>query len=121
MSKTSGKNTPIERGDVYWVSFDPTLGTETQKTRPAVILSNNLFNKHLPRLLVAPITSNVQKLFEFEAPVTITKKKGKVMLDQMRAIDKGRLGKKICKLDFNEIIKIDLALKKALALDGVVA
>jgi mRNA interferase MazF len=117
MNKTIGKEPQIKRGDVFWVNFDPTTGTETRKTRPAVVLSNNLFNKHLPRLLVAPVTSNVDKLFEFDALVYISQKKGKVMLDQMRAIDKGRLGDKICTLLPEEIINIDFALKKALALN----
>lgn len=117
MSRTGGKSKLIKRGDVYWVNFDPTFGTEVKKVRPAVILSNNLFNKHLPRLLVAPVTSNVEKVFEFDALVLVSQKKGKVMLDQMRAIDKGRVGDKICVLTTEEMIDVDLALKRALALN----
>lgn len=56
MNQTTGKHP--KRGDIYWVSFDPSQGTETQKTRPAVIISNNIFNKNLNRVIVAPITSN---------------------------------------------------------------
>ncbi|MBS0655466.1 MAG: type II toxin-antitoxin system PemK/MazF family toxin, partial [Verrucomicrobia bacterium] len=55
-----------KRGDVFWVTFDPQMGTEVKKTRPAIILSNNLFNKHLPRLIVVPLTSNTRKVFEFD-------------------------------------------------------
>lgn len=113
--ETANKNSP-KRGDVYWVCFDPTLGTEVKKTRPAVILSNNLFNKHLPRLIVVPITSNVAKVFDFESLVLVNEKKGKAMLDQIRAIDKNRLGKKICSLTFAEVQDIERALKEALAL-----
>ena len=115
MNKTAGKESP-KRGDVFWISFDPTVGTEVKKTRPAVILSNNLFNKHLPRLLVVPITSNTARVFDFESLVSIHGKKGKAMLDQLRAVDKSRLGKKICSLTFEEIQDIERALKEALAL-----
>jgi mRNA interferase MazF len=115
MNKTVGKDFP-KRGDVFWVCFDPTLGTEIRKTRPAVILSNNLFNKHLPRLIVVPVTSNTVKVFDFEALVLINGKEGKAMLDQIRAVDKNRLGKKICSLSFEEVQNIEKALKEALAL-----
>ena len=116
MSKMIGKTLDIKRGDVVWVIFDPTEGTETKKTRPAVILSNNLFNQYLPRLIVAPITSNIEKQFEFDALVFVGKKQGKAMLDQIRAIDKKRLGKKIGTLTFDELKSIERALKCALAL-----
>jgi mRNA interferase MazF len=106
-----------KRGDVFWVNLDPTQGTETKKTRPAVLLSNNLFNKYLPRVIVAPITSNVSKIFEFEAFVSVAGKEGKVMLDQTRSVDKGRLGKKICSLTEEEIRAIEIALKLALELN----
>lgn len=115
MTKTAGREMP-KRGDVFWVCFDPTLGTEIKKTRPAVILSNNLFNKHLPRLIVVPVTSNIAKVFDFESLVLISGKKGKAMLDQIRAVDKNRLGKKICSLTFEEMQNIERALKEALAL-----
>ncbi len=110
MNKTTGKNSP-QKGDVFWVNFDPTQGTETKKTRPAVILSNNLLNKHLPRLLVAPITSNTSNLYDFDAPVVVSGKKGKVMLDQSRAIDKTRLGKKVCSLSLEEMNEVERALR----------
>lgn len=117
MNKTAGKEAVIKRGDVFWVNLDPTTGTETRKNRPAVVLSNNLFNKYLPRVIIAPITSNVEKIFEFDSIVTVAKKKGKVMLDQVRTIDKGRLGKKLCALTSEEMASIEKALKRALDLN----
>lgn len=110
MSKTTGKEFP-KKGDVYWINFDPTLGTEIKKTRPAIVLSNNLFNKHLPRLLVIPITSNTVNVYEFDAIVEIAGKKGKAMLDQTRAIDKSRVGKKICSLSSQELEDVERALR----------
>lgn len=113
MSKTPGKD--IKRGDVFWVNFDPTQG-EVRKIRPAVILSNNMFNKHLPRLIVVPVTSRVEKVYEFDALVFVAGKKGKAMLDQIRAIDKSRLGSKIGTLTRDEIADVDRAIKLALSL-----
>ena len=52
-------NEQPKRGDVYWIILDPTFGTETQKTRPGVILSNNAQNSKSPRVIIAPITSTV--------------------------------------------------------------
>lgn len=116
MNKTNGEQSLVKRGDVYWANFDPSRGTEIQKVRPAIILSNNLFNKHLPRVIVVPVTSNIERVFAFDALVVIDQKKGKAMLDQMRAIDKSRLGKKICSLTTIEMIDVDRALKLAVAL-----
>lgn len=115
MSKMTGNETP-KRGDVFWVNFDPTQGTETKKVRPAIILSNNLFNKHLPRLIVVPLTSNVSKKFDFDALVLVNGKQGKAMLDQIRAIDKSRLGKKISSITADEMLDVEQALKIAVAL-----
>ena len=118
MPTTIGRRLKSEprRGDVYWVNFDPTKGTETQKLRPAIILSNNYFNKHLPRLIVAPVTSNTEKVFEFDALVQIMDKQGKAMMDQIRTIDKSRLGKEIGTLSLREMADIERALKLVLAL-----
>ncbi len=109
MKQTTG-NHP-KRGDIYWVSFDPAQGTEVQKTRPAVIISNDMFNKNLNRVIVAPITSNVKNIFDFDCEVCIQGKKGKIMLDQLRTIDKSRLTSKIEVLDSKILEKLEEALK----------
>lgn len=80
------------RGDIYWVNLDPTIGSEINKTRPVIIVSNNTGNAVSQRVIVAPITSNLTKLFPFEVAVQIGQKKGKILLDQIRTIDKIRLG-----------------------------
>jgi mRNA interferase MazF len=60
-----------KRGDVYWVALDPALGSEIQKTRPAVIVSNNSCNAYGSRVVVLPLTSNVESLYPGEALVTV--------------------------------------------------
>ena len=61
----------MNRGEVWWVNFDPAVGGEIRKHRPAVILSNDLANKHLNRVQVVPLTSQTGKLYPSEAAVTI--------------------------------------------------
>ena len=109
-------STNLKRGDVYWISLDPTVGSETKKTRPCVILSNDAQNKKSSRIIIAPITSNIQKIYPFEAHVEVLGKEGKVMLDQLRCVDKARLGKYASSFDMATILAIEGALKIALAI-----
>lgn len=105
-----------KRGDVYWISLDPALGSETQKTRPCVIISNDAQNKKSSRIIIAPITSNASKIYPFEAPVDVMGREGKAMLDQLRGVDKARLGKYVTSFDSQTMFAIDTALKIALGL-----
>ena len=88
----------IARGDVYWVNLDPTIGTEIQKTRPALVVSPNDMNAALPRVIIAPITSAGQPM-GCRPEVTFQRKKARILLDQIRCVDKVRLGKKMGKID----------------------
>lgn len=110
------KNEYPERGDVYWIDLDPTVGTETQKKRPCVILSNNIHNKKMPRVIAAPLTSQIKTLFPFEQLVQVKDKKGKIMLDQLRCFDKQRLKGKFWKLDVLEMQEVEEKLKGLLDL-----
>ncbi len=109
MSQTSGRHP--KRGDIYWVSFDPSQGTEIQKTRPAIVLSNDMLNKNLNRIIVAPITSNTKHVFDFDCAVIVEKKKGKIMLDQLRAVDKSRLKNYIESIEAKTLKTLEDALK----------
>lgn len=114
---TSMINKEVKRGEVYWVNLDPTQGSEIQKTRPAVILSNNIQNKMSSRIVVIPITSNTDKVFPFEAKIILKKKNAKALTDQVRSIDKARLGDCICMLTKAEINDIERAMKVTLSLE----
>ncbi len=80
----------VKRGEVYWVNLDPTVGTEIKKTRPCLIVSPDDLNGTLPRVIVAPLTSKGQTL-GCRPEVDLAGKKTRVLLDQIRTIDKQRL------------------------------
>jgi len=80
----------VKRGEVYWVVLDPTVGTEIQKTRPCLIVSPDDMNAVLPRVIIAPITSKGQPL-GCRPEIMLNGKKGRILLDQIRTVDKRRL------------------------------
>jgi len=111
----------VKRGDIWLVNLDPTLGHEIRKSRPAVIIQNDLGNKYSPITIIAPITSqNIEKTYPIE--VILNKKSSglekisKVLLNQIRAIDKRRLIKKLGKVDYGTMVKIDNSIKISLGL-----
>lgn len=81
------------RGEVWLVALDPTLGSEIQKTRPCVVVSPPEMHDHLRTVIVAPMTSKGRSA-PFRIPVTFKRKQGLILLDQIRAVDNGRLVKK---------------------------
>ena len=81
----------MKRGEVWWVSFDPSVGGEIRKKRPAVIISNDAANQFLTRVQVMPLTSSVGKLYPSETYITLRRKKAKAMADQLTTVSKKRL------------------------------
>jgi mRNA interferase MazF len=98
------------RGEVWWVSFDPAVGGEIQKTRPAVILSNNAANAALNRLIVVPLTSQSAKVYPGEALVTLRGAQSKAMADQITTAAKQRLRTKIGNLSQLDITAVEKAV-----------
>ena len=82
------------RFEVFLVNLDPTLGSEIMKTRPCVIISPDSMNKYLGTILIAPMTSTIRN-YPTRLNCTFENKHGQIALDQIRAVDKIRIGNKL--------------------------
>ena len=91
-------STPVLRGEVYWVNLDPAIGAEIKKTRPALVVSPDDMNATLPRVIVAPITSKGQPL-GCRPELVFNGNPARVLLDQIRCVDKARLVRKMGEID----------------------
>lgn len=105
-----------KRGEIYWVNLDPTVGSEIQKTRPALVISNNSGNEFSSRVIVAPITSSAARIFPFQVAIELNGKPRKILLDQIRTVDKTRLKNKLSAVDKSILDSVDKAIKISLAL-----
>lgn len=106
----------MQRGEVWWVEFDPAVGSEIRKTRPAVIVSNNSANRNLSRVVVLPLTGNTERQYPGEALVTVDGQSRKAMADQIMAADKTRLKSQLGTLDKADMQAVEDAIKLHLAL-----
>ncbi|MFL5803698.1 MAG: type II toxin-antitoxin system PemK/MazF family toxin [Roseiflexaceae bacterium] len=106
----------MQRGEVWWINFDPSIGGEIQKQRPAVILSNDAANKYLNRVQVVPLSAKVDRLYPSEALITLNGKLQKAMADQLTTVSKLRLGNIVGRLAAADLAKIERIVKLQLGL-----
>ena len=110
----------IKRGEVYWASLDPTIGAEMKKTRPVLVVSNDLNNLHAPTVTILPITGVVEKIYPFEVALKPgsfgNRESSKVKADQVRTIDKRRLGRSLGMIPADLLGKVEQALRLHLSL-----
>ena len=112
----------IRRGDIYYADLRPVIGSEQGGVRPVLIIQNDMGNKHSPTVIVAAITSQMHKSklpthVELGSDRYGIVKDSVILLEQVRTIDKSRLKEKVCHLDNDALVKIDIALKISLDLD----
>jgi mRNA interferase MazF len=108
------------RGTLYWVQLDPVIGSEIAKTRPALIISNDIGNQYADRVIVAPVSSGASaKVYPFEVYLSMGEaglpKPSKVLLDQIRTLDKSRLGAHIGTLSVERMEEVRRAIQHSLA------
>jgi mRNA interferase MazF len=106
----------IRRGEIWWVDFQPAVGSVAGKTRPAIIVSNDASNQHMARVQVVPLTSTASHLYAFEAYVRVRGKQSKAIADQIMTADKSRLKKKVGAVTKQEMMEIERALSVQLGL-----
>ena len=101
----------MRRGEVWWVNFDPSIGGEIRKKRPAIIISNDASNKSLNRIQVVPLSSKTEKLYPSEVLVVFEGKENKAMADQIATVSKTRLFHRVAVLSQSDMFKVEQAVK----------
>ncbi len=104
----------VNRFDVYLINLDPTVGCEIQKTRPCLIVSPDEMNRHIRTVIVAPMTS-AGKDYPTRVSCKFKKKKGQMVLDQIRTIDKTRLVKKFGSINPETQLEVISVLQRLFA------
>jgi mRNA interferase MazF len=104
----------IERFDVFLVALDPTEGVEIQKTRPCLVISPDELNRHIDTVIIAPMTTRTRD-YPSRVACTFEEKDGQVVLDQICAVDKGRLVRRLGRIDEQTQAKVFAVLAEMFA------
>ena len=106
----------MRRGEVWWVNFNPSIGGEIRKKRPAVIISNDASNNSLNRVQVIPLSSKTEKIYPSEVLVVFEGKENKAMADQLTTVSKTRLSTRAAVLSPTDMHKIEASIKLQLGI-----
>ncbi|MGI6424783.1 MAG: type II toxin-antitoxin system PemK/MazF family toxin [Tepidanaerobacteraceae bacterium] len=117
----SVNNVLVRRGDVFYADLNPVVGSEQGGIRPVLVVQNDVGNKYSPTVIVAAITSQIDKAklpthVELQSEEYGLEKDSVILLEQLRTVDKKRLKEKITILDQDIMVKVDESLKISLGL-----
>lgn len=108
----------MERGEIYMVAFDPVVGSETGKTRPAVVVQNELANRSSPTVTVVPLSSQLARVFPFQVRLAAgeggLEHESKALCEQIRTVSRDRLRRRLGKLPVQRMDEIRAALDRHL-------
>ena len=106
----------IRRAEVWWVRFDPSIGEEIAKTRPAVVVSNDRANANLNRFQVIPLTRTTKRIYPSEALIRVGGRNSKAAADQIMTAARERFGARIGRISPEDMEAIERAIRIQLAL-----
>lgn len=108
----------MKRGEIYLVNLDPVIGSETGKTRPALVLQNDLANRSSPTITVAPISSRIDRVYPFQVRIPSgeggLQRESKVLCEQIRTVSRRRLGQRLGELTLDRLREVRRALDRHL-------
>jgi len=105
-----------KRGEIWWINFDPSVGQEVSKKRPAIVVSNDVSNKYLKRYQVVPLSTQVNKLYPSETLIKVKRKDNKAVADQLTTVSELRFMEKIGKVTNGELKEIERIIRLQLDL-----
>ncbi|HMO77817.1 MAG TPA: type II toxin-antitoxin system PemK/MazF family toxin [Candidatus Paceibacterota bacterium] len=100
-----------KRGEVWWVNFDPSVGSEVKKRRPAIVVSNDISNMYLSRMQVIPLSSNISKIYPSECELIVKKQPCKAMADQIKTVSIERCFERIGVITRREMDAVEKVIK----------
>ena len=106
----------MKRSEVWWANFDPSVGGEIRKRRPAIIISINASNAVLNRVQVVPISSQVEHIYISETAITLNGEPRKAMADQITTVSKERIDSRIGSISEQDMQNVINVVKRQLGI-----